>query len=191
MDKKALKDFIVKKSKDYSYTIAFFLTFSFFVIFIIRPNVVSIAAAFSQIANLQSVNRTYDIQINRVIEIQSTIETYRSDLGLLREALSESPQVNKIISDLSEAASESNLEVNKINITEVNLKDANLAKKTKPIHVDLTLSGQYADMVSFVRGTYAQRRVKLIRKLTFAKPESESTESASLQLILDLEGYYL
>lgn len=191
MDRKALKDFIVKKSKDYSYTIAFFLTFSFFVLFIIRPNVVSIVAAFSQIANMQAVNRTYDVQINRVIEIQSAAETYRSDLGLLREALSETPQVNKIISDLSEAASKSNLELNKINITEVNLKDANLDQKTKPIHVNLTLSGQYADMVTFVHETYAQRRVKLIKKLMIAKPESESTDSASLQLTLELEGYYL
>ena len=191
MDKKAIKEFILRKSKDYSYTIAFFFTFSFFVLFIIRPNIVAIVSAFSQITNLQSINRVYDSQINKVIEIQSNIETHRDDLSLLNEAMSKTPQVNQIIRDLSEAAQETNTTVNRINIIEVNLKDVNMDQKTKPIHVDLKLNGQYPDLVNFIRAAYSQRRIKNINKLSFIRPELESTDSASLELTVEMEGYYL
>ncbi len=67
MEKTALvKKLLSKKTKDYTYAIAFFLIFSFFLIAVIRPNILSVFSAGERINELEKQNRFYDLQISNI-----------------------------------------------------------------------------------------------------------------------------
>jgi Tfp pilus assembly protein PilO len=187
----ALKKLFSKRAKDYSYAIVFFLIFSFFILAVIRPNILSVFVAQQKIQKLEKLNEAFDKQINNVISIQSTIEQYRDNFFLLKEAVSRAPQVNKILSDLNNAIGNNHLTVDKINIGEVNLKDVGTGQKLKSVAIHSDLSGKFEDINNLISDLYGQRRLKVIKKMTVGKDEKEASDSSQLKIQLDVEGYYL
>jgi len=186
-----LKKIFSKRAKDYSYAIGFFLISSFFILAVIRPNILSVFVAQQKIQQLEKLNGVFDKQINNVISIQSTIEQYRDDFFLLKEAVPQAPQVNKILSDLNNAIGNNHLAVDKINIGEVNLKDVGTGEKLKSVAIHSELTGKFEDLSHLISDLYDQRRLKVIKKMTVAKDEKEASDSSQLKIQLDVEGYYL
>lgn len=192
MNKNTILDKLLSsKAKDYTYTIAFFFTFSFFLIFVIRPNILAIVNSNKKIDELEQTDRYYEQQIDKVISIQSTFEENRNNFSLLDEAISRQPQVNKILSDLNLLVVKSNLQVDRVNIADVNLKDTSAGQRVKSITINIAISGDFESMMQFVKGVHDQRRLKFVRKLDVTKAQSESTESGKLQMTSEIEGYYL
>ncbi len=185
------KKIFTKKAQDYSYTIAFFFIFSFFIVAVIRPNIISVFSANAKIRELEDVNRVLDSQITNVLQIQTAIEESRDDFFLLKETIAASPQVNKVLSDFNSAASKNNLTIERMNIADVNLKETSNTQKLKSISMHADLSGKYEDFVQFIADLYDQRRLKLIKKLTIAKDLKAASESANLKMQVEVEGYYL
>lgn len=192
MDKeKLLKPFKSKKAKDYTYLIGFFLTFSFFLFVVIRPNILSVIQKQAKIDELKRVNDFYEKQINKVIELQTVFETSRNDIGLLKEAVSVGAQVNKILSDTNTVAQENDLVIGSINIADLNLKDTGDGKKVKSIELTMQLTGDFPSMRKFIQTVYNQRRLKMIKSLTISRGEKTASDSGLLNMDLELEGFYL
>lgn len=192
MDKtEILEKIFTKKNKDYTYIILFFLIFSFFVFFAIRPNLLSVFSANSEIKKLRGTNQIYEDQIMKIIDIQSLLEATRKDLPLINETLPYHPQVNKIISDLEKLLNKNKMETLKMNILNIELKDAkkdnNLLKK---IGVEMELKGSFNDMRTLIKDIENQRRLKLIKEINIKNSE-ESSGAAQLNIQLEIESYYL
>lgn len=188
--KNLINRLITEKTKNYTYTIAFFLVFSFFVYFVIRPNLLSVFVSNSKIDELKKIDRVYENQINKVIDLQSVLESNRDNFGLLKEAVSENPQVNKVLSDISLSAEKNKLLINKIIIGDINLRDSS-KQKLYAVSVNLDLRGNFASLMSFVKELNDQRRLKLVKKMTILKEDEKATESAELKINMEVEGYYL
>lgn len=180
-----------KKGKDYSYTIAFFLVFSFFVFFVIRPNVLSVFQANLKIENLKKTNAIYEYQIQNVINAQTVLVDARDDLQLLDEAATNKPQVNQIIGDITKTVEKNNLVINKLSLIDVNLKDVSRSNQFKPLTFNLGLTGSFEDYFNLMKDFYNQRRIKLFKDVVISKDEETGTSSGELQIELELEGYYL
>lgn len=192
MDKTAILDKIfTKKNKDYTYIILFFLIFSFFVFFAIRPNLLSVFSANSEIKKLKGTDEIYESQIMRIIDIQSLLETTRNDLPLISEAMPYYPQVNKVISDIETLTVKNKMATLKMNILNIELKDLNKKNDLlKKIGVEMELEGSFDNARALIKDIENQRRLKFIKELSIKNTE-ESSGSAKLNIQLKIESYYL
>ncbi len=192
MEKTSLvKKLFAPKNRDYTYTIFFLLIFSFFIFYVIRPNLISVFEANTKIKQLKQINKTYEDQIDKIIDVQSILEENREDFGYLNEAISAKPEVNKVLSDVDVSSSASKLVSQRIDISDINLKDRGAFRKLKSFDVNLSLRGDFEDGLSFLRKIYEQRRLKLAQEATFSRPEKEASQSSSLEIKFQVEGYYL
>ncbi|PIY68504.1 hypothetical protein COY90_05535 [Candidatus Roizmanbacteria bacterium CG_4_10_14_0_8_um_filter_39_9] len=192
MDKEYLKKQLTSsKVKDYSYSIIFFLTFSFFVFFVIRPNLVNVFSLQEELGKLHLLDIGYENVIKKIINIQTFLETNRSDLYLLDQAISSTPQVNKIVQDIEKAASSSGIVVNQIDISRINLKQGGKQTKKNSLMVNMSVKTDFEDMQSFVSNLINQRRLKTLKHMVIDKDELTGTSSGSLNIKFELEGYYL
>lgn len=192
MDKnEILKKLFTKKTRDYSYAIAFFLIFSFFVFFVIRPNILSVFSAQAKIEQLKKANFIYDSQIERVINLQSTLELNREELQVLNQAISESAEVKKLFSDIHASIEESSLESEKMELSEVSLKNnGNNQNALKSLTITINVNGDFAGFMAFLKNIYNQRRLKRAKGFMISRAE-ESTQSARLQIKVDIEAFEL
>src|SRR3989338_9467864 len=185
-----IKKLFSKKTQDYSYAIAFFLIFSFFIFYIIRPNLITVFEINTKIEQLKSINKLYGEQIDKIVEVQASFEDNRDDFFLLKEAIATKPEVNKLLSDVDVASEGSKLTSEHISVTDINLKDKGSVNKLKSFIVNMNLLGTFEDTLVFINKIYNQRRLKLLPELEIARGQV-SSESATLNIRLEVEGYYL
>ena len=185
-----IKMLFSKKTQDYTYAIAFFLIFSFFIFYIIRPNLITVFEINTKIEQLKSINKLYGEQIDKIVEVQASFEDNRDDFFLLKEAIATKPEVNKLLSDVDVASEGSKLTSERIAVSDINLKDKGSINKLKSFVINLNLIGAFDDTIAFINKIYNQRRLKLIPELEFTRGQ-ESSESANLNIRLEIEGYYL
>lgn len=180
-----------KKIKEYGFTIAFFLIFSFFIVLAIRPNLASVISLNEQLQQLQGLDVHYEDSITKIINLQSLIEQNREDFYLLDESLPSTPQVNKIIDDIKKNSSESGLLIDKIVVDEVSLKEDASKNKMKLFTVNMETSSKFENIKQFIDTLFAQRRLKTIQNLTLERDALSGSGSATLKIKLEISGYYL
>lgn len=192
MDKESLiKQFTSKKAKDYTYGIIFFLIFSFFIFFVIRPNLVNVFSLQEELGKLQIMDTGYENVIKKIINIQTFLETNRSDLYLLDQAVSSTPQINKLVQDIEAAASASGIIVTQINISKIDLKDKTVRTKKNILTVNIATHTGFGEARDFVNNLISERRLKTLKSITLDRNEKSASSSAELDIKIDLEGYYL
>lgn len=191
MDRLKLRKLITQRTKDYSYAIAFFFTFSFFVLFVIRPNLVNVFGSFAQIEELKKVENVYDEQIKTILLIQADMEQYRPQLELVNQAVPSTPVVNKVISDLTLAAEKHAIGIDTLEVQDINLKSAN-ERQIEAIKVAMECRGTFEEIHNFLTEMRLQRRLKSVKELVIARDlENVATDSADLVIKMQIEGYYL
>jgi Tfp pilus assembly protein PilO len=199
MDHTSLKDKLLnKKTSDYTFIIAFFLLFSFFVIFAIKPNLETAFRLRKELSELKSLDTNYNDAIAQIVNIQTILTEHRDDIVLLNQALPETPQLSKVISDIKTNADATGVTVRRMDVAELDLKKS---KNTKIKNYILTIetSSDFPSMKAFIDGTFAQRRLKLIKLVDFDKDAAQSQAQASppaqtttgLHVVMQLEGYFL
>lgn len=192
MDKQfVVKKLFNKKAKDYTYTIAFFVIFSFFIFAVIRPNLITVFEITAKIKQLGEVDKLYGMQIDKIVGVQSEFEINRDDMYLLNEAVSTLPEVNKVLFDINISSDGSSLRSERMTVSDINLKDKGAQNKLKLFTINMNLFGSFEDTMEFIRKIYSQRRLKLVPELEIARPVGESTNSADLKIRFEVEGYYL
>jgi len=191
MDKNSfIKRLLNSKLKDYSYTVAFFLIFSFFVYFVIRPNLLAIFKSLNKIEELNKMNSFYDLQVKKIIDLQTNLELIRDDYAYINGAMPVYPQINKVFSDLKETTEKDNLLIENLNFDNINLKDNKTAKSAKLLKINLGLIGGFENLRFFINDINSQLRLKSITDLSIIK-EKGATESSQLKMELVVDSFYL
>lgn len=188
--KNILKQLKSKKVKDYTFISLFFLIFSIFIVFAIRPSLITAIALRQQREDLQKLDAQYESVVSNIVANQSTLENIRDGLYLINDALPTGALINKLISDI-----ENEGRTDEINFIRVEVGEVNLVQKTKDkpqsavINIEATCS--FENLLKFVQGLSNQRRLKLIKQLSISKDIEQSSESAQLKVLMQIEGYYL
>lgn len=183
------KNIFSKKTADYTFAILFFLIFSIFIIFAIKPSLTTAFALKKEETELKKINSLYESKILRIVDIQSQIEKNREYFPLLDQAISTSPQVNKIIEDIKEAADANSFLIKKVDVSDVNLFTPN-KKNLEKVKVTVEGKSSFEDLLKFTASLFEKRRLKTIKKMIITN-DTESTVSSQLKITLDIEGYYL
>lgn len=193
MEKNKILSFVRgDRVKDYSYVIAFFLIFSFFIAVLIKPNVVEIFSSFERIRQMQIVDAFYEKEIGKSLVLQQSMEAIASKTYLLDEAIATRPRVNKLLDDLKSSFDKNNVRVDSLSINDINLKDSSEKKKTKVVQVTFSITGDFPRISGFVSDITRQRRLKVIKNLEINKFQDKiSTQAGTLKATMIIEGYYL
>lgn len=185
---------IMKDSKirDYTYAIIFFIVSSFFAFFVIRP-VLTIALSIRREAiDLASINKDYEQNIQKVLELQYSIEQLRPRRGLLDEAMPSQPMIPQVIADLQNASGQSGVPVKLLSIQAVSLKkNSEGPKDTKRPVVQATFKtiATFAQVQQFLEAVANQRRVKGLRNINLTVEKVGVEKVVSLEI--EIESYYI
>lgn len=178
-----------KKIKDYSYAVAFFIIFAFFVFFAIRPNIETAFTLQKELGTLKDLDKNYEAAIVHIINVQTILEKYRDQVPMLSDALPLNPQVNKVVDDLHIAASSSGLLMKELDINEVNLKEVE-QKTLRSFQINLSTDADFSTVKNFFLTLNNQRRLKTIDNLII-KQDKISSGSGQLRIQMNITGYYL
>ena len=190
MDRKKILELLgEKKVQNYSFTIVFFLVFSIFVYFAIRPNLITAFSLQKELQDIKLQNREYDEQILQILNYQTTVEQYRDKFYLLDEAIPATPQLAKVLDDVKKSAEESGMVLTSITTEEIDFKkkeDDTLAA----IKINMITSSPLSQVELLLKALVNQRRIKTID--SFSIGAAGNTEDADVYSItLEIQGYYL
>ncbi len=189
MDKQAVtKSIFTKKSQDYTFVVLFLLVFSVFIFFAIGPSLRTAFSLKKEEADLKVVDTVYEQKIMNISSIQDQIEQSREKLPLFNQAISQYPEVNKMVDDVKTIADKNQFTIKKANIADVNL----IQSKKQIDRVRLIIEGKtgFDNLIGFINDLFQQRRLKAITNLSIS-PDREATTSGQLEVILTIDGYYL
>lgn len=183
------KDIFHPRIKDYTFSILFFLIFSFFIFFIIRPTLLTLTFLKREETDLKKINQIYDEKILGFSQLQQFLENNRDKLPYLMEAVPDKPNLSKVIDDLDKASSRSGIILKKVDTKEVNLK-ALRQKKYNTVSFNLESTADFDQLISFLEILLNQRRLKSIEKLIITKDEISSS-SGQLQIQMKIKMSHL
>lgn len=188
--KNILEQLKSKKVKDYTFISLFFLIFSIFIVFAIRPSLITAIALNQQREDLQKLDAKYENVVSNIVSNQSTLENIRDELYLINDSLPSGALINKLISDI-----ESEGRTDSINFVKVDVGEVNLVQKTtdesQSVVINIEATSSFENLLKFVQGLSNQRRLKLIKQLSISRDNDQSSESAQLKVLMQIEGYYL
>ena len=189
--KKLVEQVVTKKTKDYTYIVIFFLIFSFFIFFAIRPSLITALSLAAEENQLNKTNASYEADIVNILSLQNALQNYQDRLYLLADSLPDKPQLNKILTDI-----EQNGEKNSVVITKMNFNEVALTRKqTTDLHtveVNIQAATTYENLLSFIEDLSNQRRIKSIDKIDILKDSNDvASSSKDLNVSIKILGYYL
>lgn len=193
-----------KKVKDYTFVVFFFLIFSIFVFFAIRPNVLTAINLQNELNELRFQDEQYEQTILNIVDYQTILETTRDEFFLLEDAVPSSPELYTMVENIQKAASSSGAVVKDIQVSEVQFKGEGEEDKKKNTSnsdegetnantflVNFTVEGSLIQTRAFIRTILDQRRLKTFSTINMSTSQSQVSQSAQYSVSVQLEGYYL
>lgn len=185
-----------EKNKNYLYFSFFFLTFSFFLAFVIRLTIKSAFESKSKKEQLTIAVDRLEKVINKAVELQTQAEHYREDFILLSQAVPDKVKIAEIMKQLEDSFKDSNLVLVNASVSNINLvhKDKENKDKLKEVILDYTLEGKFSDYLKFLESIESQRRLKIIEESIFSREEELreiSTGEAKLKIVLKVKTFFL
>lgn len=178
------KAFAKQEVRDYTYAILFLIVSSFFAFFVIRP-VLSIAFKLQREATeLTQINRIYETNINKIVELQKDLIEIRDREYLMESAIPGGPKLNEFLNDVRSAARGSGLTIKTLDVTDVSYIAQE--KDLQKIKTTMKISGSFAQFDVFIKNLLNQRRLKTISNIrvsTLSKDKQQSDLEVDLEII--------
>lgn len=190
MDSK-IKFIFGKKIKDYTYTILFFLIFSFFLLVVIKPNLEIVFNLQKEREKLIALATSYSLVIEKIVAMQVMLETTRKDIFVLDQALPVKPEINKIIDDINNIASLSGLIIKNFSVSQINLKENQKSVGRQDLILDLDLDSDFNGAKTFFEELHKQRRLKIINNISINKDSKSGTIGGQLKIKMSVKTFYL
>ena len=192
MDKEKLLQLLSNKEvRKYGFDITFFVMFSFFLIFAIRPNLITAFSLQKELQDLKIQNKESEAVILQVVNYQSTLEEYRDKIPLLDQAVPSTPTVAQVVDEIRKSASDSGILLHAVSVESIDLKGEQESEvKTQQsdaidsFTVSVNGSASINGANGFLDKLMNQRRLKKIDSVTLTQEENGST---SIVIII----YYL
>lgn len=188
MDKEALLQLLNRKEvREYGFDITFFIIFSFFLIFAIRPNLITAFSLQKELQDLKIKNKESEAVILQVVNYQSTLEEYRDKIPLLDQAVPSNPTVAQVVDEVRRSASESGILIDTVSVESIDLKGSSANDDQVVIEVkevdpainsfSVTVNGSASmhEVSAFLDKLMNQRRLKKIDSVSVTQNESGST----------------
>lgn len=179
-----------KKTKDYTNLTFFFLIFSIFAFFVIRPSLTTAFSLQTTEKSLKDTETQYEDIVSKIPGIQSALEELRPDQHLITEALPETPMLNNILQDIRDGSTRTDVNINKMTVNDVSLVGAE-KPALKSMLVEIETSAPFDKVIAFQREIHSQKRLKKIKNFEIIKESNSASDSGSLNVRMEIEGFFL
>ncbi len=176
-----------------TFAIIFFLLFSFFVYFAIRPNLVTAFSLQKELQEVRLKNREYEEQILQIVNYQTAVEQYRDDFPLLDEAIPLSPGVVKVVDDIRKSASEAGILLTTLSVDDsFEYKNEETPKTEELVSFSLSTTSevQIDQLQQFINNLLDQRRIKTIESVDISSKELDE-QGTVFSITINIMVYYL
>jgi Tfp pilus assembly protein PilO len=193
MDKQSLVKKLLgqKEAKDYSYAVLFLIISSFFALFAIKP---ALSIAFSlkrEAADLDRINILYENNLTKLVDVQTSLEKVRDKTYLLDMAAPKMPETKTLIDDIKQSASSEGILIQKLSLSDVDLKNDSKSKDLKVIAINMETRSNFTSVNNFIHKITDQKRIKTLRSLKILSDESVASGEGQLRIVMEIEGFYL
>ena len=193
-----------KKTRAYAGIILSLVTISFFLLFAIKPTLMTITQLTKQIKDQKEIVKKLQAKINALQEAQNEYTLVEDSLYLIDQALPENSQVSTLVKEVEALTRYSNVDLKTIRYGQapllgkasmVNSKGKKEEKKTKTnqipsVNFTLALTGNYQNLKKFLQAFSSLRRTLLVESFIFKAAEIWGDEQL-LVLSLNAQAYYL
>ena len=178
-----------KKARVYTGIVFSILTTSFFLVFAIKPTVVTIVGLLKKIEDQKLVAEKLEEKIGTLSQAQKQYLAIESDLLLVNQALPQDTQVSLLIKELEALGRQSGITVETIQFNQLTLKGKNPEEKQKEINFSFTASGNYQNLKNFLTSLNSLRRIVLVDNFSFTS-DKEIDKKEFLNLSLSAQTFY-
>lgn len=158
-----------KKTKVYTGIIATLITIIFFIVFAIKPTLITIAQLIREVQDQRRVLTTMEEKISDLSKAQTNYLNTESKIYLLDEALPLDAEVNSLTKQLEALGRKSQVSFERFRINEANLEASDEIDQTKkqPVEFNLTVLGSYENLRQFANLLTNLRRIVTIESFVF------------------------
>lgn len=178
----------------YTMIILSIFTISFFGFFAIRPTIKTIVELKRQIEDSRVVDEALQKKINNLMVAQEEYQLIKDFVPLIDDALPDSPNLTQALVKIEELASSEQASISSMQVQSVAyqpgtpLSTKKLTDKPTIIDLSIKVSGSYKQLDAFLEKLFKARRTITANHLELLP---ETTETASLKMVLRLNAYYL
>lgn len=188
-----------KTSQKWGPTIGAILLIAFFVVFAIKPTVVTIVELLAEIEAREELNQQLEKKINQIIAAQTLYNKIYDRLYLLDQALPANPEFAYFSQNLEGNRLNADLTLSTLNYSSIILTQKKAAEATtspeesQEVSFATGLSGYYPNLKIFLEDIFNQRRIIYINSLKIEQNKTGLTEEQTLPLIITIDGkaFYL
>jgi Tfp pilus assembly protein PilO len=187
-----------KTSQKWGPTVGALLLVAFFIIFAIKPTVVTIVELLAEIKGREELNQQLEEKIAQIITAQTLYNQVYDRLYLLDQALpgnpdfayfSQSLEGNRLKADLAL----STLNYSSIVLTQKKTVRTTESEKSQEVSFITDLDGYYPNLKTFLENIFNQRRIIYLSNLEISPNKAALLEDQILPLVITIDGetFYL
>lgn len=195
--------FIYQKKQIRYYTgiVLSILTVNFFLFFAVRPTLVTIASLWKEIKNEKVIAQKLEDKIDSLNQAQTEYQKVEKDLGIIYEAMPETPNSPDLIRQLEALAinngvtivafqlGSNTLKGKQITVQTLESSGVNPADLTSGLDFNIIISGEFDQLKSFVNDLNNLRRLITINNFSFQV--GQENELGKLALSFNAKAPYL
>lgn len=185
-----------KKVRTYAELVLSILTVTFFLVFAVRPTLITIAGLTKQIDDSRLVTEKFQQKINDLSQAQREYGLIENDLYLIDQALPTHPEVTTLIKQLEALGRRSGIIIESTKFGQINITRSQSEEKkaeaetetSQSVKLSFIASGEYQKLKDFLHSLSSLRRVILIDSFGF---KASKTDDQTLTLDIEAKAYYL
>lgn len=169
------KIYQTKKGRIYTGIIFSLITVIFFIIFAIRPTLVTIAQLIKQTKDQKLVVTELEKKINNLAEAQKNYLVVSDDLNLVEEALPSKANPSLLTRQIETLARQAGISVVNLRFNNISILQAN-APKGERVEVLFSFNGlgEYQNLKTFLKSLTTLRRIILVEAFSFQTGKENS-----------------
>ncbi|MDD3679871.1 MAG: hypothetical protein PHX72_03400 [Candidatus Shapirobacteria bacterium] len=185
-----------ENSKKWGPTVAAVFLIAFFVIFAIRPTVITIAELLAEIKAREELNQQLENKIKQIFAAQKLYNQIYDRTYLLDQALPSNPRFAYFSQSLESNRISADLGLNTLNYSSIVLTEKTppkTIKENQEFKFTTGLIGYYPNLRSFLENIFNQRRIIYIDSLKVSQGKNKQTMAENLPLVITVNGktFYL
>lgn len=191
----------IKKVRVYTGLVFSLLTISFFLLFAIKPTLMTIAQLVKTIEDQRQVSQKLAEKISNLEKAQSTYNQVANQLYLVDEALPKEPSLGTLVVQLEALSAQEGVGLTSLRFAKVEVKNPagspTESAGEKTVAFTLTAKGDYRKLASFLDSLTRLRRLTTVNSFSLKgqkeKGEIVVTPSGEIEISLATTGqaYYL
>lgn len=191
---------VQEKAQQWAPTAVAIFLIAFFVIFAIKPTIVTISELLAEIKAREELNQKLSTKIDQIFTAQSLYNQIYDQLYLLDQALPDNSEFAQFSQTLEGVRLENNLNLKTLNYAAIVLTEKEKPKAAGQENQDFSFSagleGYYPNLKDFLKALFNQRRIIYINSLKInqekkAKDKETTEENLPLTIAIDGKTFYL